>query len=159
MIDETTKAYIAGFLDGDGSIMLQLVSRKDYKFGYQIRASICFYQKSQYKTELKKLKEILKFGYIRGRNDGMTEYTIVGKDKVKEVLEILSPYVLFKKRHVSKALSVLNKMGNRRKMLRVEFLRLARLVDSYSGLNYSKKRKHYSCDVEAFLDKRSYQPL
>ena len=159
MIDETAKAYIAGFLDGDGSIMLQLVRRKDYKFGYQIRASICFYQKSQYKTELKKLKEILKFGYIRDRNDGMTEYTIVGKDKVKQVLEMLRPYVLFKRKHVSEALSVLNKIRDRRKMLRAEFLRLARLVDSYSGLNYSKKRKHYSCNVEDFLNKRSYQPL
>jgi hypothetical protein len=27
------KAYIAGFLDGDGSIMAQLVSRKDYRSG------------------------------------------------------------------------------------------------------------------------------
>ena len=35
-------AYIAGFLDGDGCIMLQLVPRKGYVLGYQIRASIVF---------------------------------------------------------------------------------------------------------------------
>jgi intein-encoded DNA endonuclease-like protein len=40
-------AYIAGFLDGDGCIMLQLINRKDYKLGYQIRASIVFYQKTE----------------------------------------------------------------------------------------------------------------
>ena len=28
------KAYIAGFLDGDGRIMAQLVKRKDYKLGF-----------------------------------------------------------------------------------------------------------------------------
>ncbi len=28
------KAYIAGFLDGGGSIMAQLVFRKDYKSGF-----------------------------------------------------------------------------------------------------------------------------
>jgi len=159
MIDETTKAYIAGFLDGDGSIMLQLIHRKDYKFGYQIRASVCFYQKSQYKNELKKLKDILKFGYIRDRNDGITEYAIVGKNDVKEVLEMLQPYILFKRKHVSEALKILNKIGDRRKMLEEEFLRLARLVDTYSGLNYSKKRKNYARNVEDFLNKRSYQPL
>ena len=158
-MNEPTKAYIARFLDGDGSIMLQLVHRKDYKFGYQIRVSVCFYQKSKYRAELEKLKEILKFGYIRDRNDGMTEYTIVGKNEVKEVLEALQPYVLFKSKHVSAALRILNEMGDRRKMLKEEFLRLARLVDSYSSLNYSKKRKHFASNVEDFLNKRLNQPL
>ena len=159
MISETTKAYIAGFLDGDGSIMLQLVHRKDYKFGYQIRASICFYQKSQYKNELKKLKEILKFGYIRDRNDGISEYTIVGINDVKQVLIMLQPYILFKRKHVVEALKILNKIGYRRKILKDEFLKLAELVDSYSNLNYSKKRKHYCKNVEDFLNKRVDQPL
>src|SRR5579859_6603445 len=29
-----TRAYIAGFLDGDGSIIFQLVRRHDYVYGY-----------------------------------------------------------------------------------------------------------------------------
>ena len=29
LVDETTKAYIAGFLDGDGSIILQIRPRED----------------------------------------------------------------------------------------------------------------------------------
>ncbi len=158
-MDDTTKAYIAGFLDGDGSIMLQLVYRKDYKFGYQIRASVCFYQKSKYRLELEKLKDVLKLGYIRDRNDGMTEYTIVGISDVKKVLEMLQPYILFKRKHVVEALKILNEIGYRRKILKEEFLRLARLVDSYSNLNYSKKRKHFASNVEAFMNKRLYQPL
>jgi hypothetical protein len=36
--------YLAGFLDGDGSIIAQLVSRKDYKFKYQIRLTLQFTQ-------------------------------------------------------------------------------------------------------------------
>lgn len=39
-------AYIAGFLDGDGSILAQLVRRTDYRLGFQIRVSITFYQKN-----------------------------------------------------------------------------------------------------------------
>ena len=72
------KAYIAGFLDGDGCIMAQLVRRKDYIYGYQVRVSIVFYQKQVHQEILSWLKTKLNYGYIRQRNDGMAEYTIVG---------------------------------------------------------------------------------
>jgi hypothetical protein len=39
--DDATRAYIAGFLDGDGSIIFQLVRRRDYVYGYQKSASVC----------------------------------------------------------------------------------------------------------------------
>jgi len=39
------KAYIAGFLDGDGSLMTQIVHDNTYKFKFNIRFSIGFYQK------------------------------------------------------------------------------------------------------------------
>lgn len=35
-MDDSTKAYIAGFLDGDGSIMLQLKPRIGVRYGYRI---------------------------------------------------------------------------------------------------------------------------
>ena len=37
-------AYLAGFLDGDGSIHFQLVRQKEYKFGFYIRASLSLTQ-------------------------------------------------------------------------------------------------------------------
>ena len=40
------KVYIAGFLDGNGSILAQLVKSKDYKYGFTVRISIVFYQKT-----------------------------------------------------------------------------------------------------------------
>ena len=43
-MNDEEKSYIAGFLDGDGSIMAQLVKRKGYKLGFQVRTSIVFYQ-------------------------------------------------------------------------------------------------------------------
>ena len=42
------KAYIAGFLDGDGSIMLQLKKRVDTIRGYRFMATICLYQDSRH---------------------------------------------------------------------------------------------------------------
>ena len=63
-MDTTVLAYIAGFLDGDGSIFFQLVRRKDYCLGYQVRTSIAFYQKTENERILVWLKEQFLSGYI-----------------------------------------------------------------------------------------------
>jgi len=39
-------AYIAGFLDADGSIITQIVKNDSYKYGFTIRISIVFFQKT-----------------------------------------------------------------------------------------------------------------
>lgn len=40
-------SYIAGFIDGDGSIIAQIVRREDYVRKFQIRVSVVFYQKTK----------------------------------------------------------------------------------------------------------------
>ena len=45
-VDPKIFAYIAGFLDGDGSIMLQLHRRESGKEVYRVKAVICFYKRS-----------------------------------------------------------------------------------------------------------------
>ena len=60
--------YIAGFLDADGCINAQLVRREDYKFKYQIRVSVTFFQKKKRKHVLLHLQKDLlqrKFSYSR----------------------------------------------------------------------------------------------
>ena len=37
--------YIAGFLDGDGCVLAQIVRGSDYKYKHTIRVSITFFQK------------------------------------------------------------------------------------------------------------------
>jgi len=46
-MDETILAYIAGFLDGDGSIFFQIIPRSDYKQKFHIRSSVAFYQNQE----------------------------------------------------------------------------------------------------------------
>lgn len=67
-MESTIIAYIAGFLDGDGSIFFQIVPRKDYRQKFQIRSSIAFYQKTECAEILNWLKQIFGCGYIRHRN-------------------------------------------------------------------------------------------
>lgn len=90
-------AYIAGFLDGDGSLMLQLKKRKDTKRGFRIMATVCFYQDSRHEQSLYWIREVLNSGYISRRKDGMTELRINGNNTVKAILNELKPYIRFKK--------------------------------------------------------------
>lgn len=157
MSDEE-KAYMAGFLDGDGSIMAQLVYRKDYKLGYQIRTSIVFYQKTKHRKFLVWLKDQLNYGYVRNRNDGMSEYTIVGLKEVEEVLKLLQPFLHLKKDLAKVVLSIIDKHPPSRKMTASKLIALSRLVDSSSTFNYTKKRTNSSKVVETFLKARNLSP-
>ena len=91
------RAYIAGFLDGDGSVMLQIKHRKDGKSKIRFMATICFYQDTRHEKDLFWIKKILGIGYLSRRNDGMTELRVNGFETVKEVLKNLMPYIRFKK--------------------------------------------------------------
>lgn len=89
-------AYIAGFLDGDGSIMLQIKKRKDTKRGFRFMATICLYQDTRHEKPLHWMREVLGIGYVSQRNDHMSELRINGYARVRDILALLSPYVRFK---------------------------------------------------------------
>ncbi len=137
-MDSITLAYIAGFLDGDGSIFFQIVPRKDYKQKFQIRSSIAFYQKTEFKEILEWLKSIFGAGYIRHRKTGMSDYTIVESQEVKKILTLLKPYIKLKKKQVELGLLIFDRLENKKS--NENFLEICKLVDKFKELNYSKKR-------------------
>ena len=138
-METTILAYIAGFLDGDGSIFFQIVPRKDYKQKFQIRSSIAFYQKSENVEILEWLKSIFVAGYIRHRKTGISDYTIVESTEVKKILTLLKPYVRLKKKQIELGLEILNQLELKKSDK--DFLEICKLVDKFKELNYSKKRK------------------
>lgn len=90
-------AYIAGFLDGDGSLMLQIKKRSDSKKGWRFMSTICFYQDSRHDTPLSWIRKRLGIGYLSRRNDGMTELRINGYLQIRDILKVLLPFIQFKK--------------------------------------------------------------
>ena len=148
-MDPTILAYIAGFLDGDGSIFFQIVPRKDYKQKFQIRSSIAFYQKTNYVWILEWLKKIFGAGYIRHRKTGISDYTIVESKEVKKILLLLQPYVRLKRKQVELGLEILSKLKNKKS--NKDFLEICKLVDKFKDLNYSKKRTITHKVVSKFL--------
>ncbi len=155
-IPVTVRSYIAGFLDGDGCIMFQLVKHRDYRFGFEIRGSVIFYQKSSNKHYLEWLKDLLGCGYLRDRNDGVTEYCIVGIAAVRNLLDLLGQYIVLKKGQVRLAEQIcllLREKSDVRK-----FVQAAELVDGFGELNYSKRRKNTSSMLKDFLMTRGLYP-
>ncbi len=153
-MDPTILAYIAGFLDGDGSIFFQLVRRKDYCLGFQIRTSIAFYQKTENEQILLWLKDQFCSGYIRRRKTGISDYTIVEPKEVQRVLELLQPYVRLKREHVRLGLEILGKFPLNDDA--TELISLCRLVDRFQDINYSKKRTITSAVVADHLKSHGY---
>ncbi len=91
------KAYIAGFLDGDGSIMLQLKKRSDTSRGYRFMATICFYQDTRHDNNLYWIRSVLGAGYICRRKDAITELRINGFKTIRLILQDLRPHIRFKR--------------------------------------------------------------
>ena len=137
--------------------MAQLVRRKDYVYGYQVRVSIVFYQKQSHQEILSWLKHQLHYGYLRERNDGMMEYTIVGMKEVKEMLLLLSPFLRLKKALAQKVLELI--ASHPKRMNAKELLRMSRLVDATAAFNYSKKRTNTREVVLTFLKNTNLFPV
>ena len=134
------KAYIAGFLDGDGSINAQIIKRNDYKLKFQIRVSITFFQKTKRYWFLLQLNKKLSYGTLRKKPDGVSEYSIVGISNVEKTLKLLLPYIQLKKPQAKLLLEIIQNMPKIKNDPQT-FLKLCEKVDEFINLNDSKKRQ------------------
>lgn len=142
------KAYIAGFLDGDGSIMLQLKKRSDSPRGYRFMATICLYQDSRHDVSLHWIQDILGAGYIARRNDGITELRIQGFKNVQRVLVELQPYVRFKALQAEAAVTACGILQRGvRNLPQTELLHLVRLILAIQNENYKSIRKKTEAEL------------
>ena len=99
-------AYIAGFLDGDGSVMAQVKHRNGTARSWHLMFTICLYQDTRHEEPLRWMRDVFAIGYISRRNDGMSELRVNGVASVRRVLTLLAPYVRFKKKQAQIALRI-----------------------------------------------------
>ena len=155
-MEVTTLAYIAGFLDGDGSVILQLKPRSDYAYGFQIKATVSFYQKKTNRSILEWLRDTLKLGIVRDRNDGISEYDVEGFEQVRQLLELLQPYVVLKRNQVETALDLIDQIISEPDPSPEKFLEWCGKVEEFQTLNYSKTRKHTQASVRSALSGKGF---
>jgi len=137
-------AYIAGFLDGDGSLMLQIKKRHDGKTRTRFMVTICFYQDNRHEEPLLWIKEVLGIGYVSRRNDGMTELRINGYAQVRQILKELLPYLRFKKKQGQALFEAVKILSNSKRATPLSRRQLESLVDLVLLIqqeNYVTKRK------------------
>ena len=146
-------AYIAGFLDGDGSLMLQLKKRSDSKRAIRFMVTICFYQDTRHEKTLYWIQEFLGIGYISRRNDGMTELRINGYKQIRNILTSLSPYVRFKKLQTLALLQACEILSNTKfkKLTKKQLVKLVDLILVIQSENYVTKRKKTKNELRKIL--------
>ena len=135
------RAYLAGFLDGDGSIYVRLKPNTDYRFGFQVAPAVILFQSSKDRRIFERICSMIGLGYLRERNDGILEYTINKQDAIRTFLEMVRPYVVMKVRQTKLMLRILEKKSKVRS--KKDFKELMDLIDRFRDLNYSKRRKKH----------------
>jgi hypothetical protein len=141
--------YLAGFLDGDGSIIAQLVFRQDYKFKFQIRLTLQFTQLKKRRWFLEKFQALVGAGYIRDRGL-ISDFVLVEPANVGKLLQQLQPFLRLKQKQANLVLKIIEQLPSSRDS-QDSFLKLCRLVDQVAELNDTKKRKHTADSVSAML--------
>lgn len=138
-LTKEVRAYLAGFLDGDGSVYVRAKPNQSYRFGYQIAPNIVLFQSSQEREKFEIICSYIGFGYIRERKDGVLEYTIGRREDILSFIALVRPYVILKKEQLSLMERILKQKEeiNSKK----DFQNLLDMIDSFRDLNYSKKRK------------------
>ena len=146
-------AYIAGFLDGDGSLMLQLKKRSDSKRAIRFMTTICFYQDTRHEKTLYWVKEVLGIGYISRRKDGMTELRINGYKQIRNILKSLSPYIRFKKLQTLALLQACEILSEVKfsKLTKKQLEKLVDLILVIQSENYVTKRKKTKSELHKIL--------
>lgn len=133
------KSYLAGFLDGDGSIYVRLKPNPSYRFGYQMIAYVAFFQSGKHREEFERVCKLIPFGSMRMRKDGILEYTVSKQEEITEFLLNIKDYLIMKKPQAELVLEVMKlrrEVGDKE-----DFKNLMARIETFRDLNYSKKRK------------------
>jgi intein/homing endonuclease len=148
-------AWLAGFFEGDGSILCYVDRAKGYKFKFRIRVIIKLSQKSN-----KVLDEIRKDLELRNvmlnrRKDSKLNYfdlIIANQNDVLLFINLIKPYVRFKHNQLEIAITILSK----RRFIASEkdLLQLAKLADSLSILNIRSNNdgKKYTTMIKEYFN-------
>jgi hypothetical protein len=149
---KTNLAYIAGFLDGDGSLMFQIKKRKDGKTKIRFMLTICFYQDSRHERPLRWIRKILGIGYISRRKDGITELRINGFRQIRRILKDLIPFIKFKKIQAKAMYKAVNILCDKENLSQKYLRKLVNYILIIQKNNYITKRKKTKKDLLSILD-------
>ena len=154
----TDLSYIAGFLDGDGSVIVQIKNRKDSPKGWRLMFTVCFYQDTRHEKPLFWIQRKLGIGYISRRSDNITELRINGYEQTRNILKKLYPYVKFKKKQIEYVLQILKLLEsgkNLSKMKKKDRRKIANAISKSRQQTYQsglKKMRKLKSDLRKIIE-------
>ncbi len=131
-------AWLAGFIDADGSINAQIIKRDDYILKYQVRVTVTIFESTKRHHVLLHIQKLFHQGTVRKRNDGMSEFCIVGLKQVEHAVTAILPYLFLKRRQATLVLQIIRKLPYTKDPLML--LEACKLVDQVATLTDGKLR-------------------
>jgi len=130
-------AYLAGLIDGDGSIYIRLKYRKGCKTK-QVLIVVAVIQKSDKIEFLQNLQTLWQIGRVRIRKDGMSEWYIQKRSEVKQLLQMVYPFLKLKKQQALICLKLVESLLHNDE---IDFEEIEKSAKKVAKMNLSKKNK------------------
>lgn len=165
-ISSVELAYLAGFLDGDGSLFIRIIKAQDVILKFKILIGLAFYQPKKNIFILEHIKSTFNnYGTLIIRKDGsnICNYVISDSKKIKDILTILYPYLKIKKPTAKLVLEIIKDLKELKEIMytkescdsqlpiiQATFIKVCEKIDKVAELNYSKNRKITSQTVKEY---------
>lgn len=162
-MDDTDWAYLAGFIDADGSFFINWEYQKKYKrLGIQPTLSSGVAKKQEKIIDyLHGLFGGYKWKYSKHLSDGLVLWHVKKHDQLVRIINGMLPYLMIKKKQaqlILKAIEIMKEAHESypRRRTRDQMLRIADVSDEISDLNVKRKksgkRKWTRSYIEKLLD-------
>lgn len=140
---EVERAYLAGLIDGDGSIMATIEKHNEKRFRFRVRIVLKITQK--HKVDLVFISKILGFGTVR-QNKTTFDWILKDQKQILGVLKSLQPFARIKKQQYKIAIKSLETSINDAK----DLIAVARDADALSRFNVrsNNRRMNYVAMIE-----------
>lgn len=145
-----TASYLAGFLDGDGSVFVQIIKKEPSPLLFGLQLTLTYTQKSKRKHFLIFLQRQIgkEIAFVRDRKDGNHELAIYGWKNTVWFLKQIYPYLVLKKTQADLVFELVKRSASIQKCP-IKFLESCELADKIAGLNDSKSRTNTAEYVRA----------
>jgi hypothetical protein len=115
LLSQEQAAYVAGFLDGEGSLQIVPDKRRGVLRGYTVRMELC----NCHRAALEVIQTWFGDGFIREKPRDLTKHKPnfilgIGGDTLRQILRDIYPYLLIKREHADillEALALNKRMG------------------------------------------------
>jgi hypothetical protein len=147
-IPEVHKAYLAGFIDGDGAIMALLERHPSKRFGCRVRVWVKATQLRQH--DVAWLREELGVGQVQAGH-GCWEWLVKDQSQAKWLLEAIQPFARVKAPQIALALRILE-----HRIDSVDDLQeIAEWADALAALNVRSRgrRQNTAAMVQGFVSR------